>query len=79
MSRWNVVVGDNVRYHRRRVGLTQQELATAAGVDRRYLGSIERGDGNPSISLLGRIAEVLGKHPSELLHDGVQPELDQSP
>ncbi|HTK34707.1 MAG TPA: helix-turn-helix transcriptional regulator [Caulobacteraceae bacterium] len=75
-SRWNTVVGDNIRYHRRRQSLTQQELSTAAGVDLRYLGSIERGEGNPSVALLGKLAEVLKVHPSELLHDGVQPDLD---
>ena len=78
-SRWNTVVGDNVRYLRRSRGLTQQELATGAAVDLRYLGSIERGEGNPSVALLGKLAEVLKVHPSELLHDGVQPEPDPVP
>jgi len=62
---WEAVVGDNVRLVRKSKNMTQAELATAAGMDLRYLGSIERGGGNPSLAVLGRLAKALGVHPSE--------------
>lgn len=66
---WETIVGDNVRRLRREKGLTQEKLASAAEIDLRYLGSIERGKGNPSILVLAKVAGVLGVHPSDLLRE----------
>ena len=63
---WSVIVGANVRRLRKERGLTQEEVALSAHTDLRYLGSIERGKANPSVLLLGRLAEVLDVHPSVL-------------
>ena len=63
---WEKVVGVNVRRFRRERGLTQEQLALSADIDLRYLGGIERGEHNPTVSLLGRLAIVLGVHPSSL-------------
>jgi transcriptional regulator with XRE-family HTH domain len=38
-----LLVGSNVRYYREKAGLTQKELAERAGLNRSYLGSLERG------------------------------------
>jgi transcriptional regulator with XRE-family HTH domain len=65
--RWEEVVGRNVRRLRRAKGLTQEELAHAATIDTRYVGGIERGEENPTVAVLGRLAAVLGTHPSQLL------------
>lgn len=70
---WERVVGDNVRRLRKVKRVTQAQLAASANLDLRYLGSIERGDGNPSVAILGKLAEALGVHPSEFLYDGLQP------
>ena len=67
--RWEEVVGKNVRRLRKAQGLTQEELAHGAGIDTRYVGGIERGEENPSVAVLGRIAQVLGVHPTELLKE----------
>lgn len=42
------------------LGLTQQDLADYTGVSLRIIKSIEAGKGNPSVSTLSKIAEVLG-------------------
>ena len=42
------------------LGLTQQDLADYSGLSLRIIKSIEAGKGNPSVSTLTKIAEVLG-------------------
>lgn len=55
-----VHVADNVRRLRQRAGLSQQALAEAAGVSRRMLVNIEKGDVNVSLNTLDRLADALG-------------------
>jgi transcriptional regulator with XRE-family HTH domain len=57
--RWEAVVGRNVRSLRKARGLTQEALAYAAEIDARYIGGIERGEENPTVAVLSRIASVL--------------------
>ena len=64
---WGQIVGTNVRKLRVERKLTQEQLAHETGIDLTYLGGIERGRRNPSVSVLGRLAESLGVHPSSLL------------
>jgi transcriptional regulator with XRE-family HTH domain len=47
--------------------MTQQELADASGLDIRYIGSIERGQRNPTFGALQGIASVFGMKTSDLL------------
>lgn len=62
---WEKIVGANVRRLRRERGLSQETLAGDAGLAMRHLGRIERGEGNPTVAVLGKLAEVLGVHPSD--------------
>jgi transcriptional regulator with XRE-family HTH domain len=64
---WGRIVGSNVRRLRDERKLTQEQVAHDAAIDLTYLGGIERGRRNPSVGVLGRLAESLGVHPSELL------------
>jgi len=52
-------LGRNIRKFRKAKGLTQEQLAELAGISYKYLGEIERGETNPSIDTLKRIAEGL--------------------
>ncbi|MBK9009420.1 helix-turn-helix transcriptional regulator [Novosphingobium sp.] len=67
MSDWRAIVGMNVRKHRQRAGLTQEQLAFASEIDLTYVGGIERGRRNPSVLVLVRIAQALEIEPATLL------------
>jgi transcriptional regulator with XRE-family HTH domain len=54
------VLGHLVRKQRKALALTQRQLANQVGVQPSHLAYIERGLRNPSISVLGRMAEALG-------------------
>lgn len=57
----------NLRAARQANGLSQEELAHRAHVDRTYISSLERRVYNPSIDVVDRLATVLGMEASELL------------
>lgn len=61
------VFAGNVRRLRKERGLSQEELAEAAGVHRTYVGMIERGEKNVTIYSIERIALALGVRPGSLL------------
>lgn len=54
--------------------LSQEELAARAGMDRTFVGGIERGEENPSFDKLLRLARALGLRPSELVASAEQEE-----
>jgi transcriptional regulator with XRE-family HTH domain len=51
--------GARVRYFRLTIGLSQEQLAEHCGLDRAYVGGIERGERNPSLKNIGKIAAAL--------------------
>ena len=52
---------------RKKLGISQEELATRSALHRTYIGAIERGERNISLATLELIAKGLGVEPSELL------------
>jgi len=52
--------GDKVRDERLRAGLSQEELGFKAELDRTYISGIERGERNPSVKSVAKIANSLG-------------------
>lgn len=58
-------LGQALRDLRAERAMAQMELALASGLDRTYVGGIERGERNPSYTSLRRIARVLGIPVSE--------------
>jgi transcriptional regulator with XRE-family HTH domain len=52
--------GDRVRQLRHRLGTSQEEFADRCALHRTYVGGIERGERNPSLVNIGRIADALG-------------------
>ena len=58
--------GRRVRDLRQQQGLSQEELAYRAGIDRSYLGGVERGERNVALQNILRIASGLGVDPSVL-------------
>lgn len=63
---WERIVAANIKRLRLERGLSQEALAHDAGIAMRHLGRIERGQGNPTVAVLGRLAGVLGVHPRDL-------------
>lgn len=55
-----LVLGQIIRSKREAQNLTQVDLAAKAGVDRNYVGMLERGERNPSYLSLQKIAHGLG-------------------
>jgi len=61
------VFGRNVREAREAKGLTQEDLEGLTGIRRSYISDMERGQRNPTIRALQRIAVALSVQPEELL------------
>jgi DNA-binding XRE family transcriptional regulator len=57
----------NVNRLRNARGMTQEELAAAAGMKQPRIAEIERGDANPKLETLTRLAIALGVEPWQLL------------
>jgi transcriptional regulator with XRE-family HTH domain len=53
------LVAWNLRRLRVKRSLSQEGLAADAGVDRSYVGRLERGQENPTVGVLERIAAIL--------------------
>lgn len=58
-----------MRANRKALGLPQETVAKSAGVNRSQIANIEKGNTNPSISVLLRVAWALDVEPSVLLPD----------
>lgn len=56
----------NLRRIRVAASVSQEQLAVDAGVDRTYVGRIERGVENPTVGNLDKLADALDVHISEL-------------
>lgn len=50
---------NNLKEYRSKFGINQSELGKRAGVSRQTISSIERGEYNPSITLVLKIASIL--------------------
>jgi transcriptional regulator with XRE-family HTH domain len=59
--------GERVRVLRQTRGISQEALALAAGLDRTYVGGVERGERNISLINIHKIAQALDVSPSDLL------------
>lgn len=51
------------------LGLSQEQLADLAGLHRTYVGSIERGERNPSLLNIARLARALKLQPRDIMPD----------
>jgi transcriptional regulator with XRE-family HTH domain len=52
-------LGGRIRDRRKALGLTQEELAAKADIDRSYIGGVERGERNLTFQMLCSICEAL--------------------
>lgn len=61
--------GEAVRRARIAANLTQESLADNSGLDRSYIGGVERGERNPTLSVIEKIAAGLGVPVAQLFSD----------
>lgn len=62
--------GRNVRRLREALGMTQEDVSEASELDRSYIGGIERGERNPALTAIVRLASALRVAP-EALFEGI--------
>jgi transcriptional regulator with XRE-family HTH domain len=62
-----VLFGQRLRQLRKQAGLSQEALAHQAGLDRSYVGGVERGEYNISLLNICLLADALNLPPYELL------------
>jgi len=53
-------LGQTIKNRRKELSITQPHLAELAKVSTNTLYKLERGQGNPSLEVLNKLAEVLG-------------------
>ncbi len=53
-------LGETIKNRRKELRITQPHLAELAKVSTNTLYKLERGQGNPSLEVLNKLAEVLG-------------------
>ena len=58
--------GNRVRELRRKKGLSQEALALEAGLDRSYVGGVERGERNVSLVNIKKLAAAIGVSVSDI-------------
>lgn len=61
------LLGVNVRHHRKVMGMSQEQLALDAGMERSYVSDLERGTQNSSVRVVERLAVALSVEPDRLL------------
>ncbi len=64
-----VVFGNAVRRHRKALGHSQEAFGDLCGIDRSYMGGIERGEHNLALVNILKIIAALGMPPSEFFRD----------
>lgn len=67
------VFARNLRRHRQAAGLSQEELAHRADIDRTYVSALERSVYAATIDVVDKLASVLGVEAADLLNRSVAP------
>lgn len=70
MPEINKSFGETVRRLRSEMGWSQEKLAEYSDLDRTYIGGIERGERNPSLRNISKIAKALRVKISKLFQLG---------
>lgn len=63
-----LIFARNIRLVRVNAGISQESMAAEAGLDRAFVGTLERGQRNISIDNIELIAKAIGMAPHELMH-----------
>jgi transcriptional regulator with XRE-family HTH domain len=63
------IIGERIRKLRKKMDMSQHELALRAGIDRSYMGKIERGEINITLEKFQQIAIALEVELIDVLKD----------
>jgi transcriptional regulator with XRE-family HTH domain len=66
-TRHSVLLGEALRRARKAAGISQEELAFDAQVDRTYVSQLENGHKSPTLDVMFRVCPILGVTVSELV------------
>ena len=69
IAQYRRILGETIRTHRKRAGLSQEKLAERSGLSPKYVGEVERGCVNISLDSLVRIAKALHLRVTNLTQD----------
>lgn len=61
------ILGKNLKQERISRKLSQEKFAEVLDIHTNYYSSLERGERNPTLNLVGKLASKLGYNPLELL------------
>jgi len=75
MANIKEILARNLKKNRRRLGITQPELAERAGLSTHYLGMVEIARNFPSADVIERLATALGIKSNELFSVADHPEM----
>ncbi len=64
-----IALGEAIRCVRRKQEISQEKLALMAGVDRSYVGRVERGDNNVAVLTLLKLAQALDVSLKDLMKE----------
>lgn len=67
MSELSIAIGQLIRNKRTELKITQETLALQCGIDRSYMGRVERGEVNLTVEKLYEIASALEINAKELI------------
>jgi len=62
------LLGARIKELRKKRGLTQEGLAEVCGIHYKFLGGIERGNANPTLTVLRKIAKAMNVSLAELFN-----------
>ena len=63
-------IGGKIRSYRKYLGMTQQDLADAAGISVMSVRRYETGERTPNVEVIRKIAKGLKASPSDFLYRG---------
>ena len=69
LTKYHINFGKKIQKIRKEKGMTQEDLAYKAKVDASYIGYLERGEKNPTLSKIINIAKALKVKLSHLFED----------
>ena len=72
------ILAENVRNYRRSRKISQEEMAELCGLHRTYVGAIERGERNVTLSTLEVLASALNVSIPELFSEALSDEQGKS-